>query len=89
MNKKITSLINVIVFDKYQKTIISNTAIVNDTQLAEHIFINECRDHFTKDFNEYTQEEIDTVLENGYQEDDKKIVFINWPEVKITQIKYD
>jgi hypothetical protein len=80
----ITSIINVIVFDKHQKTIINNTAIVNDIQLAEIIFINECRDHFTKNFDEYTQEEIDEALENGYKENNSKIVFINWPEVKAT-----
>lgn len=84
MNKP-TSIINVIVFDKDQNTIISNTVIVNDAQLAEHVFINECRDHFTKDFHEYDQDTIDALLEDGYEEDDRKIVFINHPEVKITQ----
>jgi len=86
MTKEITSLVNVIVFDKDQNIIISNTLVGNDVQLAEHIFINECRDHFTKDFHEYDQDTIDALLEDGYEEDDRKIVFINHPEVKITQL---
>lgn len=87
MNKEITSVVSVIVFDKHQNTIISNTVVINDTQLAEQVFINECRDHFTKDFNEYIQEEINVALENGYKENDSKIVFINWPETKVTQLE--
>ena len=87
MNKEITSVVSVIVFDKHQNTIISNTVVINDTQLAEQVFINECRDHFTKDFNEYIQEEINVALENGYKENDSKSVFINWPETKVTQLE--
>ena len=82
--KEITSIVNVIVIERYDNTIVSNTVVVNDEQLAEIIFENECRDHFTEELESSV---IKKALENGYMKGDRKSVYINHPEQKIVGLK--
>jgi len=73
--------INVIVFDRDQDTIIENILVLaQGADDAEQIFLDKCSVYFTN-WDEYTDADKEAILDNGFEQNSHKIVFIGWPDV--------
>lgn len=55
--------------------------ICTDVEVAELVFLDKCAEYFTN-WDEYTEEDKEAILDDGYEESAHKIVFISWPEVQ-------
>lgn len=74
------TLINIIVVDKTDDTIISNDCIVDNIDKAEDFFLKKCEKYFLN-FKNYSKEHVHTVLDNGYLEDNLKVVYLSWATI--------
>ena len=82
MGEERSSIINVMIFDKRRSSLVRNFIIINDIELAEQIFIRECKENLSKDMSKRVQQKAEAALDDGYDEDDNIVVYINWPEVE-------
>lgn len=75
--KYIDGIANIVLFDKDNQTVLEVKSIICNKEKAEKTFINICSETFSN-FEEYTKEDIDAILDNGYEESTHRIVFLTW-----------
>jgi len=57
-----------------------NVVVVDDIDKAEAIFLNFCRKYLSN-FDEYTEDDIDTILDEGYLGFRDGFIAISWAKV--------
>lgn len=74
------TIINIIVLDNSDNTILENHCVIEDVGKAEELFIEKCEENFSN-FNEYSDEDIQNILDNGYEASTHRTVFISWATI--------